>query len=117
MRKKLISGLIIFISLYLIVSLSREILELIRKEEVIEKEQLKLEELKVENQILSEKLEYFQSEEFVEKEAREKLGLAKEGETIVILPEGFENIMESNQPEEKIAETPNWQQWLKLFGF
>lgn len=117
MKKKLIPSLIIIFSLYLIVSLSREIVDLIKKEKIIEEEQVKLEKLEVETQVLREQLDYVQSEEFVEKEAREKLGLTKEGETIVILPEDFEEIVELSQKGIEPEELPNWKKWLSLFGF
>jgi cell division protein FtsB len=116
MRKKLIPGLIIIFSLYLIVSLSREIVDLIKKEKIIEEEQLKLEKLEVGTQVLREQLDYVQSEEFVEKEAREKLGMSKEGETIVILPEDFEEMVEASHKKNEPEELPNWKKWLSLFG-
>jgi cell division protein FtsB len=117
MKKKLISSLIILFSLYLIVSLSREIFDLIQKEKVIGQEQLKLEELKVANQVLEEQLGYVQSEEFVEEEAREKLGMTRDGETVVILPENFEEMVEQSRGVVEPEEIPNWKQWLGLFGF
>lgn len=117
MKKKLIPGLIIIFSLYLIVSLSREIFDLIQKEKIIGKEQLKLEELEVGNQVLREQLNYVQSEEFVEKEAREKLGMTKGGEIVVILPEDFEEMVKQSQGAVEPEEIPNWKQWLGLFGF
>src|SRR3989344_6078670 len=40
----------------------------------------------LENQELKKRLAEVQSPEFIEKEARDKLGLGKEGETIVVLP-------------------------------
>jgi cell division protein FtsB len=112
MKKKLISSLIILFSLYLIVSLSREIFDLIQKEKVIGKEELKLEELKVETQVLKEQLDYVQSEEFVEKEAREKLGMTRPGETVVILPEDFKEMVDQSQGVIEPKEVPNWKQWL-----
>jgi cell division protein FtsB len=117
MKKKLISSLIIIFGLYLIVSLSREIFDLIQKEKIIDQEQLKLEQLEVETQILREQLGYVQSEEFVEKEAREKLGMTKEGETVVILPEDFEAMVEQSRGAIEPEEIPNWKQWLGLFRF
>lgn len=116
MRKRLVTSLIIIFSFYLIVSLSREIIELIQKEQVIEQEQLKLEELMVETQLLKEELNYVQSEEFVEKEARGKLGLSKEGETIVVLPENFEEMVESSRKGIGVEKIPNWRKWLRIFG-
>ena len=117
MKKRIITGLIFLFSLYLIVSLSREIFELIQKEKIIGKEELKLEELKLENEKLKEQLSYVQSGGFVEKEAREKLGLSKEGEQVVILPENFEEIIASSQKKIEPEEIPNWKKWLRLFRF
>ena len=117
MKKKLIPSLIIIFSLYLIVSLSRQIFDLVQKEKIIGKEQLKLEQLKVETLVLKEQLGYVQSEEFTEKEAREKLGMTKEGETVVILPEDFEEMVEQSQGAVETEEIPNWKQWLGLFDF
>ena len=117
MRKRIISGLILIFSLYLIVSLSRGIIDLFQKEKIIEREEEGLEELRVETEKLREEYEYVQSEEFVEKEAREKLGLAKEGETVVILPEDFEEMVEASRKEVESDEVPNWKKWVGLFGF
>ena len=63
------------------------------------------------NEELKVKLQEAQSREFIEKIARDKLGLAKEGETVVILPPSEPEVTKS--AEEKII--PNWQKWWKLF--
>ena len=58
--------------------------------------------------------QHYQGEEFIEEQARNKLNLAKEGETIVILPPNVEELVgwrEENGPEE----LPNWQKWRNLF--
>ncbi len=57
-----------------------------------------------------------ESPEFVEKEAREKLGLGKEGETVVVLPEDTHRsqIQDQNVAGDNDA---NWRRWLKVFGF
>ena len=73
----------------------------------------RIEELRAKNEDLKKRLEYIESDEFVEKEAREKLNMAKEEETVVILPEKLEiRDFESGSREENL---PNWQQWLRLF--
>jgi len=100
MRNKLITGILFLFGLYLIVSFSRDILDLYQKSKGVEKEQL----------------EYVKSAEFLEKEAREKLGLAREGEVVVILPENVEELISANQPQiSENQEEPNWKKWLKLF--
>lgn len=74
----------------------------------------KVEELRVKNKELKEKLEYVKSSEFVEKEARDRLNMAKEDEVIVVLPEELETRdwrLETSSEED----LPNWQRWLRLF--
>lgn len=83
----------------------------------IDKEKEKVEKLKKENEELQKNLEFVQSEEYVEKQLRDNLGLAKEGEIVVILPEA--EIVKKFAPrideEEKIPLEPNWKKWMKLF--
>lgn len=79
-------------------------------------ERIKLAELEVrsqesENQKLKKRLAEVQSPEFIEKEAREKLGLGKEGETIVVLP-SQESGARSQEPG---ASGPNWRKWWKMY--
>ncbi len=60
---------------------------------------------------LKQQLYYTSTQSFVEKEARDKLGMLKPGEHIVLAPQSKE--------ETKIAistdKTPNWQKWWKVF--
>lgn len=111
MKRRLINGLIIVIGLYLIVSFSRDIWGLLNKNKEIDKEQQKLEKLKDDNLVLKQRLEYVQSEEFVEKEARDKLGMVREGEAVVLMPENTSQALETQVQEE----TPNWKKWWQLF--
>ncbi|MFZ5366071.1 MAG: FtsB family cell division protein [Patescibacteria group bacterium] len=114
MKDKLIPGILLIFGLYLIVSFSRDILSLLEKSKEQEKEQLKLEKLEIKNEELKKQLEYVKSQEFVEKQAREKLGLAREGEVVVILPENVGELVKPKE-EKKEEELPNWKRWLKLF--
>ena len=85
----------------------------------IDKEQEKVDKLRKENEELRINLEIASSEEFIEKQLRDKLGLAKEGEIVVILPD--EEVVKRFAPgmdkEEKITPDPNWRKWILLFGF
>ncbi|MBI2008106.1 septum formation initiator family protein [Candidatus Amesbacteria bacterium] len=72
-----------------------------------------LAEAQAEQERLKAQLEYVQSDEFVEREAREKLGLGKPGEEVVIVPTPSE-IQDSRF---KIQEGPNWKKWWKLYGW
>jgi cell division protein FtsB len=85
----------------------------------IEKEKEKVEKIKKENEELQKDLEFVQSGEYIEKQLRENLGMAKEDEVVVILPE--EEIVKKFAPrideEEEIPLEPNWKKWMQLFGF
>lgn len=66
---------------------------------------------KQKKQFLKEKLYQATSEQFIENEAREKLGMVKPGEHIVLAPPAI--IDETKTPE--IDYSPNWQKWWRLF--
>lgn len=84
----------------------------------LEKEVLKIEK---ENQHLSDLISFFQTETFKEREVREKLGLVKPGEKVLVFPEsegGEESFLEEKTFEEKQGEQekiPNWQKWWNFF--
>lgn len=88
---------------------------IVRREVIKEKE--RIEALKKENEELQRKIRETQSEEFIEKQIRDKLGLVKEGEIVVVLPD--EETVRSFAPkienEEDILPDPNWKKWLNLF--
>jgi len=114
LHKRLIKIIIVIIGTGLIISLSRNIYRLLKADDQVKLAQENLKKLEEEHQELLKKKEYYQSEEFVEKEARNKLNLSKPDETVVILPPNL------GQTVEKIGSTPtrelpNWQEWLKLF--
>lgn len=75
----------------------------------------KLHQLEVQNTELKRRLEEVKSPEFAEKEARDKLGLIKEGETLVIIPKDkIDQVLGIAKKVEEVK-LPNWQGWLKLF--
>jgi len=63
---------------------------------------------------LSQLIEYLNTEEFREKEARLQLGLRKPGESVVVVPNTAEadeaSISDLNKTSENLS---NWQRWLK----
>lgn len=77
---------IIIISLFIIQGLSRSLIELNIQKNRTKKAEEELLNLEKQKEELKKQLEYYQSEEYVEKIAREKLMLGKEGETVLILP-------------------------------
>ena len=78
----------------------------------------KLEQSKQENNRLSEQIREVESPFFEEKQARDKLGLAKPGETVVVLPdEATLRRLAPPQLEQTDESLPaaNWKKWLELF--
>ena len=111
----LVAAVIIF--MILASSLIKSLKRIKEGNTVIEKTKVKLEKINEENKKLAEQLEVTLSEEFIEKQLRDKLGLAKEGEIIIILPEA--SIVKKLAPqipeEEEVKPKPNWRKWLELF--
>lgn len=111
----LVGGITVFLTL---TSSSLKSLKRIKEGDLlIEKTKVKLEKINQENQKLTEQLQISQSEEFVEKQMRNKLGLAKEGEIIIVLPEPeiVRKLAPTLPQDEEVKLKPNWQKWLELF--
>ena len=88
-------------------------MELIDQNQRLEDLEKRYEEAKTDNEYLLAELNWVGSDEFIEEEARNKLGLGKEGEVFLVLPESRIKNQESrikNQGKEE-----NWRSWLKLF--
>lgn len=114
MRKKAIQIAIIIIGISLIVNLTRDILRLLKVGERIKMTENKLEEAREEERLLLEKEEYYASEEFIEETARNKLNMARPGETIVVLPPNLAEVV-GRKEKESVQELPNWEKWWQLF--
>lgn len=83
----------------------------------IQKEREKVARTRVQNADLEHRVVEAQSSAFIEKQVRDRLGLARTGESIVILPD--EAVLRSLAPkvdhEENTLPDPNWKKWEKLF--
>ncbi len=71
--------------------------------------------LQVKNQHLKSQLENIKTNQFIEQQARDKLGLVKPGETIVIISEDKIRQILGASASAVTVRLPNWQGWLKLF--
>lgn len=87
----------------------------IRKQ--VEEEKLRVEKMQADNAKLQAQIMEAQGSEFIEKQIRDKLGLTKAGEVVVVLPD--EAIVKSMAPpvttNEETLPDPNWLKWKKLF--
>lgn len=108
--------MVIVVSIVLIVNLSRSIWDLWRRRDYLGERQMALKRLESENKRLQTEFEYAQSPEFIEQEARNRLGLGKEGEAIVLMPNGQQEGRDNKQETENIKENvPNWKRWWRMF--
>lgn len=80
----------------------------------IEQMKQQVNDLGRENRELTQKREFYQKDEFVKQEARQKLGLTAENETLIILPEIPDLSVLSPKGEMYETLTPI-RQWQKLF--
>lgn len=110
---------IFILGIFLIINLTRSLINLWQKTSLISQEEERLAKVKLENEELKQQLAQIQTPEYIEQQAREKLGLAREGEIVIILPPSPYSQSEKNQlpPKENLKEKeekPIWQQWLNL---
>jgi len=120
LRNKFKSFTSIFLALLAITflfSLLRTIPKISGAKKSIEEARLRVENLKKENEELEKQLETAKSQVYIEKQLRDKLGLAKEGEIIVILPDAdtLRKLAPEIPEEEETLPDPTWRKWMKLF--
>ncbi|MBN1169382.1 septum formation initiator family protein [Candidatus Woesebacteria bacterium] len=109
--------LLVLMVIFFSISLYRNYSKVKSSSERIEAARERVEQLKRENDTLKQDLKEKESEEFIEKELRDKLNLAKEGEIIVVLPdeEILRKLAPEREDEEEYLPDPNWKKWLKIF--
>ena len=120
MKRRLYQLTIIVIGLFIIYGSSRNIIELWQQKQRVWKIQKEVKDLEIKETELKKKLEYYNSDEYVEKIAREKLLLQKAGETVILLPQGENQDQSSNmksqvEEENKPTEPSIWQKLIELF--
>jgi cell division protein FtsB len=101
------------VCLIVVVSLSRGLSILWKKKDIVSQRQEALTRLEREQLELKQKLEEAQSPEFIERMARENLGLIKEGETIVLVPRTENSEFNGQTTQEESLS--NWKKWWRLF--
>jgi cell division protein FtsB len=70
-----------------------------------------LNQKKKEHEYLTEQLKYVKTDQFVEDQAQNKLGLLRPGEYFVIAP----TVAPSDDKTQTIDDRPNWERWWDLF--
>lgn len=113
MKRTFLLLLFFLASILLIVNGVRRLLTFKTTSERVKGAEERLVQLKRENEDLKRELEYKGSQGFAEKEIRDKLGLAKEGEAVVILPKENDENPKSEVRNPKLE--PNYIKWWRLF--
>ena len=112
MKRNFLLFLGILVSIILVVNSTKRILTFRATALKVSEAQTRLEQLRKENEAFKKELEYKKSDEYAEGEIRNKLGLVKEGETVVIIPkEDDQKVTTDNGQLTK----PNWEKWRDLF--
>jgi cell division protein FtsB len=106
-------GLILILALSVIRNISRDA----QISSQIQAEKAKIAKMQADNKKLEDELAKTQSPNFIEKQVRDKLGLGKEGEAIVVLPseEALRSLAPQMPVETDALPDPNWMKWEKLF--
>jgi cell division protein FtsB len=110
--KKITFIIIIVILLLVINGLLHSTWDIWQKKDVVLQAQNTLSAEKQENQRLKSAFLYSQTQEFIEKEARDKLFMVKKGEQKVLIPKELEGGDENLAVGENL---PNWRKWWNLF--
>ncbi|OGE29639.1 hypothetical protein A2867_02135 [Candidatus Daviesbacteria bacterium RIFCSPHIGHO2_01_FULL_40_11] len=114
MIKKIIYGLIILVVLIIAFNLIKQIIEATKSGERLSLAADEVYQLEIKNKSLKKKLIRIQSPEFIEEEIRNKLGFAKKGETVVVIPdEKLKSVLGASSSAQ--IRLPNWLGWLRVF--
>ena len=114
MIKKIVLGSIILVVLVIAYNLIIQIMASTKSGERLSEAANVVYKLEIKNKQLKDKLSQIQSPQFIEQEARNKLGLAKKGETLVVIPEEkLKSVLGTSQSA--MIRLPNWLGWLKVF--
>src|SRR3989344_8718631 len=109
---KLKEIVIVLIVLILFINLVKSWVKLTERLRFIKETKIKLVEKKTRQDNLKREFARTQTGEFIEKQAREKLNMGKEGELIILLPTPVLPVSPTPIPVDTAA---NWQKWVRLF--
>jgi len=117
LKSKLISYLILGILLILTVTLAKNVIRTNQIRDQIDNEKKKIAKIQEENNKIASEIAKTQSSDFIEKEMRDKLGLGRTGEAMVVLPdvEMLKKLAPEITVEVDNLPDPNWKKWLHLF--
>ena len=115
MFRKVIYGAILAVVLIIAYNLVLQIVQAIKSGERLSEATDAVFQLQNQNKQLKKKLTQTQSSDFIESQARDKLGLSKKGETVVIIPDQIIKMVLGASSSAQPLRLPNWLGWLKVF--
>jgi len=124
-RKKILPDLIfskfflifcIVLFLFILFNLAKGTIKNFKVDSEIKDLKNEVSNLERQNQEYSQLINYFKSENFIEQEAKLKLGLKKEGENLVVIPqnESGTSIENSSKDNDQLSNPRKW--WIYFFG-
>lgn len=120
-QKRWVFWLIMVVGGMLIFNLSRGAIGLWKAQDRLKEAEKQLQKLTNDKTALEEQLKYQLSDDYAEKEIRQKLGMAKPGEMVVILPEispiPTTPLRQGFAGQASNDNLPDWKKWLKVLGF
>ncbi len=110
--------LVVVVTILLMANLARGVWGLWRVRGRVEEARKKVEVLRQEKEALEDDLRYQLSEEYTEREIRDKLNLALPGEMVLIMPEVTPVASVSAiipRPTAPMTNVPIWKRWIEVF--
>jgi cell division protein FtsB len=110
MSKRLITFVVVIFCLFCIIQICWSIVNLWQKGGLVTEQVQILKQKQSENDQLKQKLVEVESNDYIEKEARNKLNMQKEGDVVVVLPKNLPQIEKTSDS----SQLSNWQKWAKM---
>ncbi|MDP3973969.1 MAG: septum formation initiator family protein [Candidatus Daviesbacteria bacterium] len=115
MRRKTVIVLIIIILSAIFYYLISQIVGALKSSDRLSQAADQVYQLEAKNRQLKEELKKIQSPEYIEEQLRDKLGLSKKGETVVVIPEKkIKEVLGASESSQEVR-LPNWLGWLRVF--
>lgn len=112
MRRNAAFALFLVVVLLLAYNSFQKIRSLAGNSQKVDEAAQKLEGLKAENEQLKQELEYKKSEKYKEEEIRNKLGLAKPGEEVFVVPKGDNSQSSLDDSRDERSNLEKWKDYL-----
>lgn len=114
MFKKAAATIAIIVITLLIINLARQISQALNASSRLDTDVNEVSRLQEENRNLKQKLNQVGTYDYLEHIARNELDLAKQNETLYIIPDSeIDKVLNANKSKPQII-LPNWQLWLRL---